>query len=402
MNLLSIFLKIMKLFFHDQASRRQIFSSIFALSLSISFILCNIGLMDGYEWSFKEGLREFNADFSILSRNGFYHFDDDLKKSLNKNPAIEHLYPLIQIEAFIVKNSTSKGVLIRGVDSSFYQLKLLKKVMLPGEISLGQTLADDLGVVEGDEVSLLFSRGGSNQDDLPAIKRYIVREIVKHRLYIRDSRMAYTNILDLADISQSKGKINLVLVGVKRDKNQTSADDVNLANDLDKKLRSVNPFLVIRPFWYEFSSLLEAVQIEKISITIALQLVVLVAMFNVLSFINLLFEKRIKEFFILRALGLSWKKLFYFFLMLSFLVSTMSFILSLLMTDFFNFLLNYLEILKIPGKIYELGILSLRISLIDYMIVYLITLSWITMVTIIGLFHLKKRGLVESLRGAII
>jgi hypothetical protein len=48
----------------------------------------------------------------------------------------------------------------------------------------------------------------------------------------------------------------------------------------------------VRPFWSEYSYFIEAVKIEKLSITLILQLIVVVAVFNIIAFVIYIMEKK--------------------------------------------------------------------------------------------------------------
>lgn len=389
--------KMLRLFLTDAKTRKQLCFVIISFALSLSFILCNMGLMDGYELSFKRGLQEFNADFSIHSREGFFAFNEDILEKLKQVSQIQIVSPVIQTEAFLVANNQAKGVMVRGIyPQDPFAKKMIQFSLHHGDIVVGYSLAQEWGLAEGSKVFLMFSKGGSQQTDLPQMREFIVRKIVKHKLHIRDSRSVYVNVNDIKDVTNANGKINLLLVYLKNSAHVSKGEFQTIQQNLESKMEY--PYLV-RPYWHDFSGLLEAVEIEKFSISISLQLVVLVALFNMLSFLQVLYDKKLHDIFLLRALGVRWQmiqRFFYFFIFLIWLVSLLG---AFLLTKVFDALLRNLSILQVPGKIYELSQLSLEISNRDILLVVSVSFFWVYLVSWFGLYSLKKRPLLSVLRG---
>ena len=79
---------------------------------------------------------------------------------------------------------------------------------------------------------------------------------------------------------------------------------------LEKKaalLESEFPGFEINLYWEEYQTLLKAVEVEKFSIGIILQVIVVVALFNLVAFIIFISERKSQELFLLRALGGNFK-----------------------------------------------------------------------------------------------
>jgi hypothetical protein len=57
-----------------------------------------------------------------------------------------------------------------------------------------------------------------------------------------------------------------------------------------------------------------------------------------------------------------------------------------------------LPIFKVPGQIYVLSELSIRLDLLDYLTVSAISLFWVLVAAGIGYFRLKNRPIIEGLR----
>lgn len=64
----------------------------------------------------------------------------------------------------------------------------------------------------------------------------------------------------------------------------------------------------------------------------------------------------------------------------------------------FNWSLQNLEFLQIPGEIYVLSSLSISLDLMAYVTVYGVSLFWILLAAFIGYLRLKRRPIIQGLR----
>ena len=64
----------------------------------------------------------------------------------------------------------------------------------------------------------------------------------------------------------------------------------------------------------------------------------------------------------------------------------------------FNWGLANLSFLQIPGEIYVLSSLQIRLDSTAYMTVYLVSLVWVLIPGVFGYWRLKRRSIVQGLR----
>lgn len=395
-----MFIPFLRLFlFSSKHTLQQLLLVILSLALAISFILSNVGLMDGYEKAFKAGLRESGADLHLMSSSGFFTWDQAHQKVLKDRYPRARALPIILSEAFVVSPQTAKGIQLRGVDESAQGALSLKIIPRDDEIILGKQLAQALSVKIGESVQLLFSQGSHLASGLPQAQSFHVIDIVQHSLHMRDSRTAYINRSLLADLVGAGDKVNQVLISLP---GSSFAQVEAASQQLDQDFGDAQLFgLWIKPFWAEHTNLMEAVAVEKTMITLALQLVVIVSLFNIISFLYELFTHRERELFLLRALGLSFRQVSFFFLLVIVALWCCSFLLALGLTFLFNVLLREVSWLQIPGKIYELSSLSLSLSIADILWCALGSLGWTLLMTVVSLWRLKRKSLTQVLRGEL-
>jgi ABC-type lipoprotein release transport system permease subunit len=389
--------EFLQVLFADKSSKKFSLSVILGLSFSMSVILCTLGLMDGYVNLFKTGLSQFEGDLNIHSRDGFFEVDELIKESFKKVGVTEYS-ALVQSEGFIVHDQTSKGVLFKGVEPESFSKVVREKIQVaPGEVILGKDLALSLGAKEGQNLSVVLSDGGRQVSGMPSVHQLKVVGLIDHKIYEKNMRTAYLNLEHLSQIMELNNRVNMVSVRFAESK--TFIKDENA---LESKIIDLEDHLgydfVVRPFWYGLSSIFSAVKAEKFMIGLAVQLIVVVSMFNVVAFIIYFNEKRSKEIFLLKALGMSsgvllkgWASGLFLFWLLSCLG-------SMVFTAIFNVLLKKLFIFQLPGDVYKIVSLEIYLSAYDYLAVFISSLLWFVLMSF-GVFKkIKKQEVLAGLR----
>jgi ABC-type lipoprotein release transport system permease subunit len=153
-----------------------------------------------------------------------------------------------------------------------------------------------------------------------------------------------------------------------------------------------------KPYWREFSSLIEAVKVEKVMISLILQMIVVISIFNILAFIIFINEKKAKELFLFKALGLSKKAMSDLWMKLVLLIWGLSCVLSMIFVQIFKFALLKLPFFELPSEIYSMPRIELYLTVKDYLFVFSLALVWVLLITYYLLRRLKQKSLLEGLR----
>lgn len=384
--------------FLDQPTTRKFLIGVWVgLAFSIAVILSTIGIMDGFERALRHGLRSSSGDVTMQSRNGFFVLDDEIKSEL-RNEQITRYTSLIQTESFLIFNDESRGVLIKAIDNDYGKLVDLPLNIAEQSAAIGSEIARLLKINVGDDIVLAFGKGGTEFRNMPALSRFRVERIVTHGVYQKDARMIYVRKDELQRIMGLGQKVNMIALDVDHTGHKGS-NDLKLIEDKISELRMrFDPGFYFKPYWREFASVIEAVQAEKVLISLILQLIVVISVFNVLAFIYFINEKKSKELFLFKALGLSKKAMSRLWLKLVFFIWVASSILAVVFVQFFRFLLLNVPLFKLPAEIYHMPRIDLFLSWQDYAMVFVLALVWILLITYYLLRKMRKKSLLEGLR----
>lgn len=384
-------LDLARIFFDRAATWRLLAFTVCGFAFSLAVILGTLGLMDGFEASLKAGLRRSAGDALLTRRQGFFTFDTDIRNHLQSG-GVAAFSPLVQSEAFALSDGRSKALMVRGVESASFSAVTGLEVQLTGhQVAVGAVLAEEWSLTEGAPLTLVLARGANSE--LPQFLELQVGQILTHGLYEKDSRLVYVPRQLLDEVLELYGKANLTLLKFRPDHSIEEIEDqvLQLRQELDSDW-------LLRTSWYEFGGILEAVEVEKKSIAIVLQLIVLVAVFNIAAFLVTLRVRKAQEFFLLRAVGLPRGRFYRFGAMLLLTVWALSCAGAWLLIQLFNWLLANVSWLQMPGDVYLLSRLQVLLDTNDYIVVFAPALLWVFLLGWWTARQVNQQSLLTGLR----
>jgi lipoprotein-releasing system permease protein len=377
---------------------------ILSVGFSLSVIISTIGLMDGFEKTLLNALRSSNGDISFYSDHGHISLDQNLKKNLTQIKNYDFL-PIIKIEAFAINQNRGQGVLVMAFDYQQYQQKkersffeMIKINEKPKEhdVFIGEVLARELNLNPGDEFNLLIKSMDMGVTNSPLILSVKVKQLVKHGIYQKDARIMYLSSQYLqSNMNLLPSFFNNVLL--KKNKNIISKDEIE--KDFVSFTKTFPSIYHLRPFWLEFENLLNAVKVEKLSIIFILQIIVIVSLFNIFTFIIFLSEKKISEIFLMQALGLAISHLRHFWILMTLIIWILSNLMAIIFSYVFDRFILDLSFLKLPSEIYVINDLRLAWDLSNFLIVSFLSLIWIMLLSFFVFRLLKKQKIRSTLLG---
>lgn len=384
-------LSLFKIIFESRTSYKFLVGTIGSFAFSMAVILCTIGLMDGFEFTLKKALSQSNGDIKFIARDGFFLEEDSLKNKLNTEFS-QSIAFLLQIEAFALTGEEGKGVLVKGISKdSFAEISGLDISSLDQGVLIGKQFAETYQVKVGDNIVLALSSSKAKNLGSAILKEMRVDGIVHHGIYEKDFRFIYIDKKQLETMmTYREGVSNFGMMKIK------SFENLNFAILHYKEI--LGDDFSFSPFWSEFEVLIEAVEYEKVSISVVLQLIVIVSILNVIAFLIYISETKAQAFFMLRTLGLNFASLQRFWISTLVGIWGLACLFSLVLVFVFDQVILKLPFLKIPGDIYVLSDLSLLLGKMDYIYVFGVSLIWIILIGFVSLHRMKRKPLISGLR----
>lgn len=283
-------------------------TSILGIALGVAALITVLSVMNGFEEELRDRILGMTSHASITGTDGELHEWEKLQDTLKAEPRVTGWAPYVEGQAMINSDRRVSGSLLRGILPDYEprvsevanrmvsgQLVDLK----PGEfgIVLGAELAEHLGVVPGDKVTVITPQVTPTPAGiLPRLKRFTVVGVFHVGMFEYDRNLALINLEDAKRLFSLADGISGLRLKV---------DDVFYAREI---ARSVGPKLpgdyMITDWTQAHSNFFKAIQTEKRVMFIILLLIVAVAAFNIVSTLVMVVTDKRADIAILRTQGM--------------------------------------------------------------------------------------------------
>jgi lipoprotein-releasing system permease protein len=232
----------------------------------------------------------------------------------------------------------------------------------PG-ILLGKWLADRLQASVGDRVQVLSAAGidiGAFTS-LPRMRTYRVAGWFETGLYEYDDIYAFISIKEGQKLFEIPGKVTGV---------QIKLDDLEKARAFADMLNNKLGYPYWAITWFDLNkNLFSWMELEKIMIFLVLSLIILVAAFNIVgTLIMVVMEKR-RDIGILKSMGAFASSIMKVFVFQGMFAGIIGAVLGLILGYVFGWSQMKYEWLSIPGDVYIVSALPMRMEAIDFVFI---------------------------------
>jgi lipoprotein-releasing system permease protein len=199
-----------------------------------------------------------------------------------------------------------------------------------GVIAIGSRLAQTIGAYPGSEISLISPEGRSTVvGTVPRIVSYTVGAIFEVGVYDYDKAFVIMPMQDAQDLLMLGDQVGIVEI-------QTTDPD-----RVDKILAPLQPLVqgkgVIVDWRQMNSALFQALEIERVAMFVVLSLIVLVAVFNILSSLIMLVRAKTRDIAILRTMGASRRGMMKVFVTVGVTIGSLGIVLGIILGAIFLF-----------------------------------------------------------------
>ena len=379
----------------------SIFSFI-GIGLGVAVLIIVMSVMNGFRTELVNKIIGFNSHLTIKP----YSKKIDVNKLQNEKILNNLKYSLESNsgEAVILKNDTTKGILLRGYSKlDFEKLEIINNENFNGiknslekdAISIGKELSFSLDLEIGDNVVLMSpSSLDTIIGSLPRQKSFIVTSIFDSGLADFDNNVAFINLNSLEEFfNYSSDDRNLELF---------LKDPQNIENQKEITQRIFEDEFVYS--WADMnSSLFSALKVERNVMFIILSLIIIVAAFNIISGLTILVKNKTKDIGILKSIGVQNKSIVKIFFLVGILIGTSATIFgiflgvtfSLYVENLRQFLSNTFSISLFPEEIYFLSKMPSEINISS---ITLIALCSIFITIIVSIFPAMKAAKLDPIK----
>ncbi|MBD1144043.1 lipoprotein-releasing ABC transporter permease subunit [Pelagibacterales bacterium SAG-MED33] len=382
----------------------SIFSFI-GISLGVAVLIIVMSVMNGFRTELISKIVGFNSHLTIKS------YDQLIDKSKIESNDLKLIsqYALFSNsgEAIILKNETSKGIVLRGYQSDdFSKLEIIKNKNFKGNkinleknyISIGNELSFSLNLKIGDEITILSPSGVQTIiGSMPKQKTFIVTSIFNSGLAEFDNNIALINLSTLEDFfgfKQEQRNLEIYLKNPKNIEKQKFVFQKVYDQELIYSWADMN------------SSLFSALKVERNVMFIILSLIIIVAAFNIISGLTILVKNKTKDIAILKSIGVLNKSIVKIFFLIGIIIGTSATIFgiflgvtfSLYVENLRQFLSSTFNISLFPEEIYFLSKMPSEINLNSILIISICSIFITIVVSIFPALKAAKLDPIKALK----
>ncbi len=281
--------------------------SLVAVMLGVAALIIVMSVMNGFRAELFDKVVGLNGHAVIQGYGGRLEGWQRVAEVARRTPGVVSASPLIEQPLMATSEGRVEGVLLRGVQrQNILENATIRDNVLMGSPealrpgadngAIGTRLAEALGVGVGDQISLLSPEGRTTPfGTVPRIVSYRIAAIFEIGLYDFDKAFVVMTIEDAQTLLMLGDAVGMVEV-------QTTDPD-RVEEILAPVARAVAGRAVVNDWRSINSALFEALQVERVAMFVVLSIIILVAVFNILSSLIMLVRAKTRDIAILRTMG---------------------------------------------------------------------------------------------------
>ncbi|MCE2729240.1 MAG: lipoprotein-releasing ABC transporter permease subunit [Sphingomonadaceae bacterium] len=327
--------------------------SLVAVALGVAALIIVMSVMNGFRAELFDKIVGLNGHAVVQGYGGRLQDWRQILNDVEKTPGVTDATALIEQPLLTTFNGRVEAILARGMSvNDILKNETLKGKTVAGslralssyddKVAIGSRLAQNLGVQVGHSITIINPAGRTTPfGTVPREISYEVAAIFEVGVYDYDKAFVIMPI-ERAQLLMLLGD-EIGMIEIKTE----NPDKVNeILAPLLPKLE--NKGLIVD--WKSMNaSLFEALAVERVAMFVVLSIIVLVAVFNILSSLIMLVRAKTRDIAILRTMGASRKSLLRIFMTVGLLIGSSGIVLGLILGAIFLYfrqsVVNFIQLL---------------------------------------------------------
>lgn len=375
--------------------------TIIGIALGVATLIIALSVLNGFENTLTQKITDFDSHLTIQSyKETLPNSELNISKiKLKVNYQIDFISPYVSKLAIISSKNRKEGVNVKGLIDP----KAIDKIqsnLIDGKfdgsndssIILGKTLATKLLVNVGDKVTLFALKNDRlpSPTDLPNIKRVYISGIFESGMADYDNMIGFTSLNAAQDLFSLTDEID----GIDIKLNSIVKID-SLSNVIRRELKY--PYYV-RTIFETHRNIFTWIELQKKPIPIILGLIIIVAVFNIISALLMLVLEKTNAVGVLKSLGAKSGEIIKIFIYQGIYLT----LIGILAGNFLAWLLMTLQlefdIIKVPSSVYFVTHVPIEMTAGIFLMISGITFFMSLLSAIIPSYFATKINPVTALR----
>ena len=297
---------------------------VIVVMLSVALLVVVMSVMNGFRAELIDKIVGLNGHAVVQAYGGRLENWQDILKQVKATKGVTEASPLIEQPLLTTFNGRVEAILLRGnTQDDIAKIKpkvvdgdLSTLVPEAGNVAIGSRLAENLGARVGDTITIINPQGRSTPfGTVPREIAYKVEAIFEIGIYDYDERFVVMPMQDAQTLLLTGDAVGMIEV--------TTSDPDKVSEMLAPLARQLAGRAVVTDWKTINASLFEALAVERVAMFVVLSIIVLVAVFNILSSLIMLVRAKTRDIAILRTMGATRRSLLKIFVTTGFLIGAL-------------------------------------------------------------------------------
>ncbi|HVR91604.1 MAG TPA: lipoprotein-releasing ABC transporter permease subunit [Novosphingobium sp.] len=312
--------------------------SLAAVMLGVAALVIVMSVMNGFRAELLDKIVGLNGHAIIQAYGGRLENWQGVLQEVRNTPGVVRASPLIEQPLLASFNGRVEAILARG-NTSGDIAQLAPKVKMgnlaeiqPGSnnVAIGARLAENLGARPGDTITIINPQGRATPfGTVPRQVGYRVAAIFEIGVYDYDEAFVVMPMVDAQTLLLTGDSVGMIEV--------KTTDPDTVTETLAPLARRLRGQAVVTDWKTINASLFEALAVERVAMFVVLSIIVLVAVFNILSSLIMLVRAKTRDIAILRTMGATRRSLLKIFVTAGFIIGALGTIAGLILGFVFLF-----------------------------------------------------------------
>jgi lipoprotein-releasing system permease protein len=364
------------------ARRKQAFISVISfisalgVAVGVMAVVIALAMMTGLQDELRDRILGANPHVFVSKIGGISDYRPEIER-LRQVPHVDGAAPEILGQGLVSSGRTTMPISIKGIDpklelsvtdiaTAMTQGSLDALVPAPGSderpgIVLGKDLAVSLGVTIGDTVEILTVEGILTPTGrLPVGRPRRVVGIFNLGFYEYDSTFGFVSLADAMRLF-AKDRIDFV---------QLRVDNIYRAPDVARDITArLGDQYVSQDWTTMYKSLFSALSLEKIAVSLAVGLIVLVAALNIVASLILMVMEKHRDIAILKTMGANARSVMFIFIMQGLIIGIIGTSVGALAGYAVSTIADRYQLVHVAIDVYQVSHLPFKVLAGDFTIV---------------------------------
>ncbi|HMP57111.1 MAG TPA: ABC transporter permease, partial [Novosphingobium sp.] len=278
--------------------------SLVAVMLGVAALVIVMSVMNGFRAELLDKIVGLNGHAIIQAYGGRLEDWRGVLKEVRATPGVVRASPLIEQPLLVSFNGRVEAILVRGNTAQDIarlrpQLRMGNLGLLQpgaGQVAIGARLAENLGARVGDVVTVINPQGRSTPfGTVPRQVGYTVAAIFEVGVYDYDKAFLVMPMQDAQTLLLTGDTVGMIEL--------TTVDADTVGKTMEPLVEKLAGQAIVSDWRTINSTLFEALAVERVAMFVVLSIIVLVAVFNILSSLIMLVRAKTRDIAILRTMG---------------------------------------------------------------------------------------------------